>query len=258
MSKRFTESSKWDDPWFQALSPVNKCFWSFILDRCDIAGIWVINWRAAEFFIGEKLDQSEILEQFSKRIVALADGEHWFIPKFITYQYKQLSETSTYYKPICKILKKYNLLDGVLIGHEYPIDTPSIPHQCPIDTLQVKEKDKEEDKYIGGFKGGDLSVVPNTFEDFKKEMLNSEDWMTEVAHGCQKEVAVVRKFLITFIHDRKTDGDWQKSFFDHKKHFRNWLKKQLTPGSSVKGNQQAEITTYPGNFFDKNKRHINA
>ena len=65
MGKRFTATTKWDDPWYQELTPINKCFWHFILDKCDHAGIWVVNWKAAEVNIGSKLNKKNILNLFN-------------------------------------------------------------------------------------------------------------------------------------------------------------------------------------------------
>lgn len=131
MSKRFTATEKWDDPFFQDLSPKYKCFWIFILDKCDAAGVWNVNLRAAEFFIGEKLDMKEVMQLFGDRIKILNGGERWFIQKFIEFQYGELSENCKPHQSVIQILKKYNLYKGYTKG---------------IDTLQEKDKDKEKEK----------------------------------------------------------------------------------------------------------------
>lgn len=38
--KRFTESQKWDDPWFRALPGAHKLVFLYLLDRCNNAGFW--------------------------------------------------------------------------------------------------------------------------------------------------------------------------------------------------------------------------
>lgn len=82
MSKRFTDSNKWDDPWFDSLSTTNKLFWFYILDKCDHAGIWKINWKQVVSSIGGKPD----MKKFSGRIFKVSD-EKMIIPKYLIFQY---------------------------------------------------------------------------------------------------------------------------------------------------------------------------
>lgn len=41
--KRFSETEKWDDPWFQELAPPAKLLFLFIIDRCNNAGFLEVN-----------------------------------------------------------------------------------------------------------------------------------------------------------------------------------------------------------------------
>lgn len=50
MSKRFTETEKWDDQWFRSLGPSTKLVLFFLRDRCDAAGFWEIDIEALEHF----------------------------------------------------------------------------------------------------------------------------------------------------------------------------------------------------------------
>lgn len=43
MSKRFTESDKWDDVWFRQLPPGAKLTFLFMCDRCDMAGFYELD-----------------------------------------------------------------------------------------------------------------------------------------------------------------------------------------------------------------------
>ena len=62
MAKRFIDTKIWDKAWFRKLTPKNKLFWVYLLTKCDHAGIWDADWEAAEFYIGEWVDYSELPE----------------------------------------------------------------------------------------------------------------------------------------------------------------------------------------------------
>ena len=86
MGKRFTETKKWEDPWFQDLDPTMKCVWGYILDHCDNAGVWVVNSKLMGFQIGKVIAWDAVKAKFGKRLRAFAPGKVW-VPKFIEFQY---------------------------------------------------------------------------------------------------------------------------------------------------------------------------
>lgn len=130
MAHRLTDSRKWDDPWFRELPPKYKCFWWFLLDKCDHAGIWKVDFKSAEFHIGEKIEESVAKEVMNGRIKSL--GDKWFIPKFIEFQYKcsvnDLDTTNKVHLSVLSILKK----EGVYKGLASPMEG-------------AKDKDKDKD-----------------------------------------------------------------------------------------------------------------
>lgn len=128
--KRFTETTKWSDPWFMDLPVKYKAFWFYICDQCDCAGIWEPNMRLAIAQVGEPFELVEILRVFTGRIEQLKDGKLW-IKKFIEFQYGILSPDC---KPHLAVLKR---LENVGLSKGYPKG---------IHTLQEKEKDKEKEK----------------------------------------------------------------------------------------------------------------
>ena len=107
--KRFTETAKWEDSWFMDLSPTEKLFYMYILDRCNNCGVWEVNFRLAEFMVGLPLNQKEILEKFKDRIKLLENGKKWLIPKFIKFQYGQLNPKCKPHLAVIKLLEKHNL-----------------------------------------------------------------------------------------------------------------------------------------------------
>ena len=64
MAKRFTATDKWGDPWFCGLSVSDRMFWIYLLDACDHAGIWQVNWPLVSFYHGKdfKFNESRYLQ----------------------------------------------------------------------------------------------------------------------------------------------------------------------------------------------------
>jgi hypothetical protein len=146
--KRFTETQKWEDPWFRKLKPELKLLWQWILDRCDNAGVIDPDIDLASFQIGHQYPM-DTLSQFAGRVAKLPCGK-WFIPKFIEFQYGQLSVECKAHKPIFISLEKHGLKG-------YPKG---------INTLQEKETEKVQKKETE--KDGDFSSKSKgTQEDLK-------------------------------------------------------------------------------------------
>lgn len=128
MAKRFTDTDKWKDPWFQDLPLEYKCFWFYILDQCTAAGIWKVNIRLASYQTGFDYQKENILSVFQDRINVI-NSEKWFIKKFVDFQYGTLSENCKPHISVILELKKERVYKGYMNSLE-----------------RVKEKDKEKDK----------------------------------------------------------------------------------------------------------------
>ncbi len=144
MSKRYTETTKWADPWFCSLSERDRLFWVYILDSCDHAGIWRANYMLIEvFFPGYGRD----LSRFGSRIIQIND-EKWFIPKFIAFQYPGgLKKENRAHLSVIDILKKEGLWP-LPLKEEKPLPLslqqgPSMTHSSIIDGVKDKDKDKD-------------------------------------------------------------------------------------------------------------------
>lgn len=140
MAKRFTDTGKWDDPWFSALPNVYKLFWIHLLDKCDMAGGWKVHKPMVEFCLGGEVSLEKFLELAGDRIEVLRDGEIWFIKKFIRFQYGNLSSTN----------KIYNSINNALV-----LNGGSKGDLCPLDGAKDKDKDMDKDKRGGA---GELST----------------------------------------------------------------------------------------------------
>lgn len=120
MSKRFTDTVKWEDKWFRKLPNDMKLFWYYILDKCDIAGIWKFDLELVQYFFKISLTEKEILKYLNtdkkERIIISPDKEEWFIKDFVQYQYGTLSLKCKPHLAVIKILKLHSLDSYINIG----------------------------------------------------------------------------------------------------------------------------------------------
>lgn len=83
--KRFTETIKWADPWFRALTPIQKCVFLYTCDTCDNAGFIEVDFEAWAFHIGCKPKEIEGAWQGLGRGYISASG--WvFVRTFLKHQ----------------------------------------------------------------------------------------------------------------------------------------------------------------------------
>ena len=135
MGKRFTANEKWHDPWFRKLPLKFKCFWFYICENCDPAGVWNVDMELVSWLIGDNFNQDEILSKFNGRIEKVGNGDYWFLPKFIQFQYGELKEDYNPHKPVIRSLAHHHLISRVGQG--------LFKGQW---TLMDKDKDKDKDK----------------------------------------------------------------------------------------------------------------
>jgi len=130
MAKRFTDSLKWSKSWFMELSTDDKLLWVYILDACNHAGIWEVNWKYTSFMTG--LDLSSLPEVFDKQVTKI-DEKRYFIKGFVEFQYVILNENVKAHKSVINILNKY--------GISYL--TVKQPFTKGLQRVKDKDKDKE-------------------------------------------------------------------------------------------------------------------
>lgn len=156
MAKRFTDTEKWDRPWFRSLKNNYKLLWCFVLDKCDIAGVWYVDFEMATFQIGSKFDRKEAENVFQKQIEV--NGDRWLLKDFIPFQYGSLEASNKVYKNVnAKLL---NFKEGA-----------SMPHTSPIDGVMVMVKEK--DKYISSL-SKKATIIP---DDLLLNELEINDWL---------------------------------------------------------------------------------
>jgi hypothetical protein len=106
MAKRFTDSDKWKKPFIRSLEGPYKLLWFYIIDDCDHAGIWQVDFEVACIRTGQQLDEKKALELFGDRIEIFHGGAKWFLKDFISFQYGELNEKNRLHLSVINILKK--------------------------------------------------------------------------------------------------------------------------------------------------------
>lgn len=143
--KRFTETTKWTDPWFRKLRPSSKLLWFFLCEQCDCAGVIDLDLELASFMVGEPITQDDV-DAIGTRLADLPNGKTRIV-KFIEFQYGVLSESCPAHKPVLRALSAHGIT----------------PTGCDANTLcnrvsdrvsnTLQDKDKEEEKDNTGDKG---------------------------------------------------------------------------------------------------------
>lgn len=118
VSKRFTDTDKWNDPWFRKLKPEHKLFWVFVLDSCDNCGVWDADIELAEFLLNVKFKEKELISVFNagkNRIEVLGDGK-WLVVDFISFHYGELSDKSVPHAHVKELLRRHNIKNYYVKG----------------------------------------------------------------------------------------------------------------------------------------------
>jgi hypothetical protein len=159
MPKRFTETGKWDDPWFDALDPIPKLFWIYLCDRCDAGGVWEPNERHMDYHFRGLLSLADGLSALGDRVVVLPNGK-WLLTKFLEFQYPGgLRPDVRPHQAVFRALQSHGL--------QYPIDTLSDKSKGLSIGVSNTPKDKDTDIDIdkdqdgGDARGGDEDIMPS-------------------------------------------------------------------------------------------------
>lgn len=199
MAKRFTDNEKWKDAWFMDLQAKYKLFWLYLLDECNHAGVWKVNFKVASFYIGDHLEYSEVVRVLKERITIL-DDNYWYIKKFIKYQYKceiqELNIKNKAHLSVIKLLNEYKQFK--------PLTRP---------LLGVKDKDKDKD----------IIIDNNKIDLWIKKISKSPTYLEGLYRLNKLKKGSISELLNTFKEHLKVYPEEHANFSDFKKHFSNWL-----------------------------------
>lgn len=163
MPKRFTDTEKWKKGFIRRLPTKYKLLWLYILDDCNHAGVWDVDLDVAEIRVGSKINKKEAIKHYSENIRIFDNGNKWFIPKFIDFQYGQLNENVNAHKSVIKLIDKYDLysIGDVDLSEISALDTGELSKPL---IKKFKKPTIDEVKEYCLERGN--SVNPETFIDF--------------------------------------------------------------------------------------------
>lgn len=161
MAKRFSDTDKWKKPFIRSLEAPYKLLWFYILDDCDHAGIWHVDFDVAQIRIGLNINATGAINAFGDKIKVLDNGNKWFISDFIEFQYgTELNPKNKVHASAIEILKKNSVYEFKGLG-------------SPLDEAKDKDKDKDMDKDMD-------KDIPNHV-DFKSVLLSDQIFMEQLS-----------------------------------------------------------------------------
>jgi len=166
MAKRLKDSNKWNDNWFNDLPADIKLVWLYILDTCDHAGVYKVSFKSIRFYTGTEKSESQILEYLKERIY-IADGDKWFIPKFITFQYKNFFTSNTpAIKSARELLISHNIIkpnDNSLPIVNKQLSNDSVTLIQPLSNAYIRTKDMDMVKDINTDTNKVINKIKRTY-----------------------------------------------------------------------------------------------
>lgn len=231
MAKRFTDTDKWKDDWYLSLSNDNRIVWQWLLDNCNHAGICKKSITLLNLMCNTQLKSNDIVSIFHDRV--LETGGHWFIPKFLKFQYSTLQSKKPAIVSVVKELKKdnYYLMIPKSFGNDYLIikdkdkDTDKV--KAYLDTNVSKEDENKKETRLQNkteeIKNIEI-VIDNT--EFSKECITNKQWIEILSMQTKVSEDATKLFISHFEDHLITMQEQKKNIKDYKSHFVHWFKKQ--------------------------------
>lgn len=195
MAKRMFDTDIWKKRWFRVLPPDIKNVWFYLLTMCDHAGIYNVDLDIMGIFIGAEIDEGRVMKYLGDRITVLDNGNKWFIPTFVEFQYRKLSDKNSIHRSVIDRLKRHDLLkNGIiapLIQNEVRSTTTPLEGvtegvtERVIEGAKAKDKDKDKDKVIYSSKSNNKKSKSKRFRIPSIEEINK--YCSERKNGVDPE-----------------------------------------------------------------------
>lgn len=124
MAKRDRDTDIWKDKFYRGLPPLYKCFWDYINDECDNAGVWIEDLATAKLRIGKRIDRAKAIDLFGDRVKLFDGGNKWHIKTFISEKlgFTDLNPNHRFQKSIIELLARHKI--DKIKGYPDGIQTP--------------------------------------------------------------------------------------------------------------------------------------
>jgi len=210
MAKRFIDTDIFKKRFMRDLSSEYKLLWLYILNDCNHAGIWEVDFEVAGIRTGCNIDVAKALEYFKSKIIVIGnENEKWFIPSFIEFQYGELNENNRAHNSVLQILNKYKI--KINKGHISPLQAPS---PAPAEGLMDKDMDKDKEKEIVKRKTEEKEKQfyqeVGKFTEYPKDMLRKfyDFWTEQNPSGTKMRFELERTWDIAKRLKRWADTDF--------------------------------------------------
>jgi hypothetical protein len=151
---RFTETAKWDDPWFRTLSGAHKLVFIYLTDKCNNAGFYEVDIDAMQFQLNIARNHIEAAFKALDKGVKQTDGWIW-IRRFIHHQKNgALNESNNAHKQIISLIKEQyvrfakvpEFMEFIKLykGKFSPIIGATKPHRYSKGIVKVREEEAHE------------------------------------------------------------------------------------------------------------------
>ncbi len=187
--KRFTETGKWDDPWFRALKGTEKLVFLYVIDRCNNAGFWEIDEAGMAF--QTKLSEAHIQGAWKGLGRGLIRVGDWvWVRRFLRHQKNEnLNPSNKAHVQIIALLREQiERFDSEVEFQSFV--APYQPLFRGSGTGQVKDKvrgsaEGDEDSQPPGWEPPiemfvaecERHSVPAWYAEKKYEVFSAKDWM---------------------------------------------------------------------------------
>lgn len=198
--KRFTETAKWDDPWFRALAGANKLVFLYVIDRCNNAGFWEVDEAALVFHT--RLDPKHIEGAWKALDRGLKAASGWvWVKNFLRHQKNDsLNPENTFHRQIIGLLREQieRFKDFPEVLEFLPKEAPCKGLTSPIGTgigkgkkgsAEGKPKDREQAYDYGDEIGMPKADVDGWFDHFESNgwrvggKAPMKDWKSALRNG---------------------------------------------------------------------------